>query len=383
LTSAIMNEGTKNFTTEQISAELDKLGSDITFQGENESTTIVVNSLAKNLDATLKLLEEKLLHPGFNDEDFKRVKKQFIESITHERKVAEAIADKLYDNLIYGNTIFGTYVTEKNAKKFTLDDVKNYYAQYYSPSAANIVIVGGVAESDMLKKLEFLNQWNGKEVKLPDHADFAPIVPGQVYLAHKADAAQSVIMVGNPGLAYDATGDYYKSNVMNFALGGSFNSRLNLNLREDKGYTYGIRSGFSGTKYPGTFLISASVRKNATDSCLTEIMKEVTNFRNAGLKDDEVTFTKNSYLNSDALKYEAPFQKAGFLYRIVRYNLPADFTAQQTKILNDISKSDLNGLANKYISPDKFVILVVGNKYSIKNKIEKLGLGKVKEIELE
>ncbi|HKR06730.1 MAG TPA: pitrilysin family protein [Bacteroidia bacterium] len=383
LTSAVMNEGTKNYTTEQISAELDKLGSDITFQGENENTTIVINSLAKNLDATLKLLEEKLLRPRFDEADFKRVKKQYIESISHERKVAEATADKLYNNLIYGNTIFGTYVTEKNVKKFTLDDVKNYYSQYYSPSAANIVIVGDIAENDMLKKLDFLNQWNGKEVKMPERAEFVPIAQTQIYLAHKEGAAQSVLMIGNPGLPYDATGDYYKSNVMNFSFGGSFNSRLNLNLREDKGYTYGIRSTFTGTKYPGTFIISASVKKNATDSCLTEIMKEVTNFRNAGLKDEEVTFTKNSYLNSDALKYEAPFQKAGFLSRIVRYNLPGDFTSQQNKILNDLSKNELNDLAKKYISPDKFVVLVVGNKYSIKSKIEKLGLGKVKEIELE
>ncbi|MEP7169221.1 MAG: insulinase family protein, partial [Bacteroidota bacterium] len=205
----------------------------------------------------------------------------------------------------------------------------------------------------------------------------------QIYLAHKEGAAQSVIVVGNPALPYDATGDYFKSNLMNFSLGGSFNSRLNLNLREDKGYTYGIRSSFIGTKYPGTFSVNASVKKNATDSCLTEIMKEVTNYRNAGIKDEEVTFTKNSYLNSDALKYEAPFQKANFLSRIVRYNLPGDFTVQQDKILNDITKNDMDALAKKYISPDKFVVLVVGNKYYLKSRLEKLGMGKIKEIELE
>ena len=248
---------------------------------------------------------------------------------------------------------------------------------------SSLVIVGDIPESDIQKHLEFLNQWTGKDVPMPDHADFAPIAQTQIYLAHKDAAAQSVLMVGNPGLAFDATGDFYKSNVMNFSFGGAFNSRLNLNLREDKGYTYGIRSGFRGTKYPGTFLISASVKKNATDSCLTEIMKEVTNFRNAGVKEDEVIFTKNSYLNSDALKYEAPSQKAGFLSRIVRYNLPADFTSQQNKILTDLNKNDIDALSKKYISPDKFVILVVGNKYAIKSKLEKLGYGKVKEIELE
>jgi zinc protease len=383
LTSAMMNEGTKNYTTEQISAELDKFGSTITFSGSNENTTVEVNCLLKNLDATLKLFEEKLLLPRFDEDDFKRVKKQYVESITHERKVAESVADKLYNNLIYGNTIFGTYVTEKNVKKFTLDDVKNYYKQYYSPMVSSLVVVGDIPESDIQKHLEFLNQWTGKDVPLPAQADFTAIPQTQIYLANKDAAAQSVLMIGNAGLPYDATGDFYKSNVMNFSFGGAFNSRLNLNLREDKGYTYGIRSGFSGTKYPGTFTITASVKKNATDSCLTEIMKEVTNFRNEGIKEDEIAFTKNSYLNNDALKYEAPFQKAGFLSRIVRYNLPGDFTSQQNKILTGMTKNDLDALSKKYISPDKFIILVVGNKYAIKSKLEKLGYGKVKEIELE
>ncbi|MEP7171690.1 MAG: insulinase family protein, partial [Bacteroidota bacterium] len=173
LTASMMNEGTKNFTTEQISAEFDKLGSDITFFSGDGNTTVEINCLLKNVDATLKLFEEKLLRPRFDEADFKRVKKQNIESITHERKVAESIAEKLYKNLMYGNTIFGSYVTEKNVKKFSVDDVKNYYSQYYSPKVSSLVIVGDIAESDAIKKLDFLNQWNGSEVKMPDRADFA------------------------------------------------------------------------------------------------------------------------------------------------------------------------------------------------------------------
>lgn len=383
LTAAMMNEGTKNFTTEQISAELDKLGSQLSFSSGKQNTTVVVQCLTKNLDATLKLLEEKLLRPAFSTEDFKRVKKQATESLRHEKKLAESVAWNMYSNLIYGNTILGSYATEKNMKKFTIDDVKNYYTQYYSPTVSNLVIVSELDEKNVLAKLEFLSKWQGKEVKIPEVTGFPPATQTQIYVADKDDAAQSVIIVGNLGMKYDATGEFFKSNVMNFSLGGNFNSRLNLNLREDKGYTYGIRSGFSGSKNPGTFSVSASVKKTATDSCLIEIMKELKNYSAGGLKDDEYAFTKSSLLNSEALRYETAFQKASFLSRIAQYNLPKDYTVQQSKVLNDISKDELNALAKKYIDMNKLTIVVVGNRYVLKDKLEKLGYGKIKDVEME
>src|SRR5207253_473349 len=145
---------------------------------------------------------------------------------------------------------------------------------------------------------------------------------------------------------------------------------------------YGIYSYFNGSKYPGAFTVSASVRRNATDSALTEIMKEIKNFNKGGLTDDDVTYTKNALLNSQALRYESPFQKAGFLSRIIEYNLNKDFPSEQAGILKSFTKSDLNTYASRYINPDKLVILVVGNGYFIKNKIEKLGY-KVKEVDLD
>ncbi len=382
LTAAMMDEGTKNFTTEQFSAELEKLGSSISFNGGARSTTISVNSLVKNLDATLKLLEEELFRPRFDASDFKRVRRQLLESIENEKKVAQATAAKLFNNLIYGNTVFGSYTSYKNFKKLTLDDVKNYYSQNYSPSVSQLVIVGDISEKDVMPKLDFLTKWQGKEVKLPEFAGFAPIQQTQIYLSHKDDAAQSVIIIGSPGLAFNPTGDFFKCNATNYALGGSFNSRLNLDLREKKAWTYGIYSGFNGSKYPGTFQISASVKRSATDSALKEVMQNVIDYRTGGLKDEEVAFTKSSILNSEALRYESPFQKAGFLSQIIRFNLPKDYTTTQTTVLKDLSKGEMNELAKKYIDPDKMVILVVGNKYLIKDKLEKLGYGKVKEIEL-
>jgi len=387
LTAEVLNEGTKNYTAEEISGQLDMLGSSIFFGGGGESSVIFVTTLTKNLDATLKLLEEKLYRPRFDEKDFKKVKKQVRENLKNQANFPAAIAPQLYANLIFGNTPLGSYETEKTIKKLTLDDVKNYYAQYYSPAAASVVVVGDISDGEIMKKLDFLSQWKGKEVKMPDpevvKAAFPAAQPTQIYLCDKrGSTAQSVIMMGYPSMPYDATGEYFKANVMNFSLGGSFNSRLNLNLREDKGYTYGIRRGFAGSKYPGDFVVSASVRRNATDSALTEIMKEIKKFKAGGLTDDDVTYTKNSILNSQALRYEAPQQKAGFLQRILEYNLTRDYPKDQAKVVNELTKNDLNALASKYINPDKMVILVVGNGFFIKDKIAKLGY-KVKEVDLD
>ena len=218
---------------------------------------------------------------------------------------------------------------------------------------------------------------------IPTISGYPVAEPTQILLIHKENAAQSVIMAGHMSMPFDATGDNFKAKITNFSFGGSFNSRLNLNLREDKGYTYGIRSGFSGTKNPGFFYINASVRTNATDSALREINKELLNFVNKGVTEEEVAYTKSSLLNSDALKFETPMDKASFLNRIVEYNLPKDFTTQQNTILKNITKADIDKAAKDFMHPDKMVIVVVGNKYLIKKPLENLGIGKVKEVTVE
>jgi zinc protease len=181
-------------------------------------------------------------------------------------------------------------------------------------------------------------------------------------------------------MKYDATGDFYRCNLMNFPFGGAFNSRLNLNLREAKGYTYGIRSGFDGDRYNGDFSIRTSVKRSATDTSVAEIMKDWNNFKSKGMTEEELTFTKNSILNGEALKYESQFQKASYLGRIIEYDLPADFSQKKQQILRDATLGDMNGLAQKYLHPENAVILVVGNKYVLKDRLEKLGFGKVKEV---
>ncbi|MEO8085226.1 MAG: pitrilysin family protein [Bacteroidota bacterium] len=383
LTAALMDESTANYTAEQISAELDKLGSNISFGAGSESTFISVTTLTKNVDATLKFLEEKLYHPKFDPADFKRIRKQMIADLYQQKNDANTVSSKLFRSLVYGDNIMGAYVSLKNVKKLSIDDVKSYYDLNYSPSVTSVVIAGDISESEILPKLEFLNKWKAKNVVMPPPPVIASPQTTQIYLAHIDFAKTSVLDFGYPGMAYDYSGDYFKSNIMNHPLGGNFNSRLNLDLREQKGLTYGINSSFTGSKYPGIFEINASVRRSGTDTAIAEVMKIIKDFKANGITDEEVAFVKQSRLNAEALRYETPGQKAGFLSRIIDYDLPKDYSVTQENILKSVTKEELNALATKYINPDKMIILVVGNKYAIKSKLEKLGIGKVTEVELD
>ncbi len=160
---------------------------------------------------------------------------------------------------------------------------------------------------------------------------------------------------------------------MNYALGGAFNSRLNMNLREDKGWTYGARGSFTGGKQTGDYEFSSGIRGNATDSALIEIMKELKGYAEGGITDDELAFMKSSIGQRDALRYETGAQKAGFIGNILDNNLPADFVDQQNNIVKNITKAEIDALAKKWLTADKMNVLVVGDKAKILPGLQKLG----------
>lgn len=376
LMAAMMNEGTKNFSAEELSNALDLLGSSVSVGSNNSEVIVYVQTLTKNLDATLKIVEEVMLKPAFADEDFDRLKKQQIENISAGAKQPAAIADKVFGKLLYGDDIYATPSegTVETVTNITLADVKAFYAKYFSPKMATAVVVSSNSEKSVMAKLSFLNSWSGEKVELAPLAKIELPAKTKVYLVDKPNAPQSEIRIGYlTDLPYDATGEYFKTNLMNYTMGGMFNSRINLNLREDKGYTYGARSGFSSGTLPGPFQASAGVRADATAESVVEFMREMTTFRTQGITTDEVAFLKKSIGQRDALKYETPSQKAGFLNQIVKYDLDKNFVKNQQKILAGISKREIDELAKKYVKTDNMYIVVVGDAASNKEKLTDLG----------
>lgn len=377
LTANMMNESTENYTSEEIAEELRLIASSINVYAGNNSTVMSISTLKKNLDRTLELAEEILFRPAFTQEDFTRLKQQQIEGIKSTYENPASIANLVYNRFLYGDEhIFSVPVDglEETAERITLDDVKNFYHSYYSPDLTEVVIVGDVTQKEILPKLSFLNSWKSTGAKLPDLPEPKPGDYTKIYLVDKPGAPQSEIRVGYmTDLTYDATGEYYKTTLMNYSLGGAFNSRINLNLREDKGWTYGARSYFSATDEPGPFTASAGVRANATDSAVVEFVKEIKNFKENGITPEELEFMRNSIGQRDARRYETPFQKAGFLGTIIRYNLDGDFVKKQAKIINSITKEEIDALAKKYLDLDNAYILVVGDAAAHKEKLKALG----------
>ncbi len=376
--ATMMNEDTKNYTAEKISVELQKLGSTVEVNSALDGIVFRIQSLRKNLDKTLALVEERMLNPQFTESAFTRNQKQILETFKQIKSQPASVADEVIAKINYGpNNILGMSEngTEYTVANFTLKDIDGYYKKNMTSREAKVVIVGDVKESEIVPKLAFLDKLPKTKVEIPKvDAEPLPIEQTRVYIVDIPKAAQSEFRIGYAtGLKYDATGDYYRARLVNYPLGGDFNSRVNLNLREAKGWTYGARSSFTGDIYSGAFGFSSGIRADATDSALTEVMKELKNYADNGITDGELAFMKNSLGQRDALNYETGFQKAGFIGRILDYNLPADYVDQQNKILAKITKAEIDAVAKKLLHPEKMNILLVGDKAKILENVKKLG----------
>ncbi len=376
--ASMMNEDTKNFSAEALAVELQKLGSSLSVSSDFDGITFSLQSLKKNLDKTLALVEERLFNPKFTESAFSRIQKQRLEGFKQQKADPASVADNVFAKINYGHdNILGmdTDGTEYTIQNLTISDIEEYYKNYITSQGAKIVIVGDITQAEALPKLAFLNKLPNKKIDLPKvNATPSEIDKTKVFLVDIPKAAQSQFRVGYAtGLKYDATGDYYRTLLSNYALGGDFNSRLNLNLREDKGWTYGARSTVFGDLYSGEFTFSSGIRADATDSALVEVMKELNNYRTNGITEAELKFMKNSLGQRDARSYETGFQKAGFIRRILNYNLPADFVDKQNKILADLTEAQVNATVKKLLNPEKMNILLVGDKEKIYEGVKKLG----------
>ncbi|MEO6520149.1 MAG: pitrilysin family protein [Mucilaginibacter sp.] len=377
ITASMLNDATQKHTAEAFSAELQKLGGSVIAGPGEYSMSFSMSALKKNLATTVALLEERMMHPKFTEETLERIKKQLIQGLKTAKTQPAGVATSVYDKILKGSKSISTYAvagTPETVANITLADVQAFYDNNFSPSVSEVVVVGDITEAEAKASLGFLNNWAVKAVDVPAPAPGKTFTQTKLYLVNVPKAAQSEIRIGNEtDLKYDALGEYYRSGIMAYALGGGFNSRINLNLREAKGWTYGARANFIGDRYDGVFTASAGVKAGATDSSVVEFVKEIKNYHQDGITPAELVFTKASISQSDARKYETNQQKAAFLSRIQQYKLQPTFADEQNKILQGISKPEIDALAVKYLDINKMVILVVGDKDRVLPGLQKLG----------
>ncbi len=378
IVAQMLNDETQSFTAEQMNSALEKIGSTIDVSATNNATVFSVLSITKNLDETLALLKERLLHPKFTQEALDRIKTQDLQNIQIAKTQPANIASDVFTKILYGKDnirTFGLSGNEKTIPNITLADVNAYYVDNFSPEITSVVVAGDINEADIKGKLAFLNDWKDKQVTIPEpNADGGAVEQNTVYVINIPNAAQSQIRMGYlTGLNYDPTGTYYRLGIVNYILGGGFDSRLNMDLREEKGWTYGVSSGFASGHYGGYFIASTGVRSASTDSAVMEFVKDIHLYNDKGISDEELEFTKNSIGLSDARKYETNAQKAGFLAHIQEYDLKPDFVTEENAILSGITKEQIDELAKKYLNPNVMSILIVGDKDKIVPGLQQLG----------
>lgn len=383
LTAAMLEEGSTTRSVEQIQAQLDKLGSQVSVNANAYSTSIVISSLKKNLAETMNVVEEVLFKPGFRKEDFNRIKQQMIQGVVYQHQQPGWLASQATRQVLFGDSIFARASdgTEASIAALTLDDVKNFYRKYYTPHGAQIVVVGDIGKREVRKQLQFFANWHGEASPLLRPQVVQNLDGQKIYLVDKPGAPQTIVRLVRRGLPFDATGELYLSQLANFNLAGNFNSRINQNLREDKGYTYGASSYFASNREVGAIVFNAQVRADSTVPSIIEMEKEMDRFSKQGMTNEEMKFLRLAVGQQDALSYETPSQKAQLLSSILTYSLDKDYLQQRNDIVKSVDKSTLDELAAKWFVPADYQIIVVGDAKSLKPQLEKLTIP-VEELEI-
>ena len=376
LTAAMLNEQTESSSLEALSNALQKLGSQVSIGAGDDYTAMNIRTLTSNLDATLAIAAEKLFEPKFDAGDFARLKAQTIEGIRQAEKNAGTVADTTRGLLLYGEANAFAHPntgTIDSVAALSVDDVRAFYAANYSPSIADMIVVSDLGADEIVAKLERFERWMPKAVPPAPTPSFPALEAGTLYFVDKPGAAQSEIRITRRALPYDATGPYYRANLTVFPLGGNFNSRINQNLREDKGYTYGARAGFGGNAYVGSFTASAAVRSDATAAAIREFIDEITAFAATGMTETELAFTQSAISQRDARAYETPSQKAGLLSQILTYGLSEQFVREQQAVLEGFTVAESRAIATERLQLEDMIMIVVGDKATIYEELLELG----------
>ena len=379
LVASMMNQGTKNRSPQELEEAIQQLGASINVAANTEDIRIRVNTLAKNYEKTLELVEEMLLEPRWDPKEFERLKRQTINQIRARSANPIVIAQNQYSKLIFGeNNIRSKNIlgTVDSVGSISLEDLKTFFAKNVSPSAARMHVVGALDRNTVEKSLKGLKKrWKKKKVAMPSFETPQPPSNSRVYFYDVPNAKQSVVIFGYPALAVTDK-DYYPATIMNYRLGGGgFASELTQQVREGKGYTYAIFSQFQGTKSPGPFLIFSRIRTNVTLEGAQLIKKILDDYPQMFGKKDLDT-TQGFLIKSNARAFETAGAKLGMLNNISKYGWDYDYVKDREAIVKAMTVPEIKRLSKKYLDTNRMIWLVVGDAKTQLERLNALGFGK-------
>ncbi|MBE0674090.1 MAG: insulinase family protein, partial [Bacteroidales bacterium] len=288
------------------------------------------------------------------------------------------LASRTLNTLIYGDNHILAYDqqgTEESVAAITIDDLKNYWEKYFSPSVSSFIVAGAVDKERVTAGLASLTaNWAAKEVELPVLPVAEPPAKSVIYFVDVPDAKQSVISIGTPSIPRSHA-DFHGATVANYKLGGSFNGVFNMILREEKGFTYGARSSFSGMRNFGSFTASSRVITKGTLESVNIFKNEMLKYRE-GVSQADIDFTRDALMKSNALRFETLGSLVGMLNTMSTYNLPPDYIKQEEAFVKALTVEQHKELVNKYIDPMRMYYIVVGDAATQLNALSSVGFGK-------
>ncbi len=378
LLAMMLTKGTANKTPQELEEAIQQLGATINVNAQQESIVISGNTLAKNYEATIALMNEILLEPRWDQTEFNLATQQVISQIQQQEASPNTVAQNAYNILIYGKDNIRSknrLGSRESVESITMEDLKSYYENYFSPTVAKMHVVGAKDKSAIMASLSGLQtNWQQKEVNIPEPQNIATLTESKVYFYDVPDAKQSVLRIGYPAMAQTDPG-YYEGVVANYILGGGgFASQLTQQLREGKGYTYGIGSGFSGSKSTGPFTISSGVRTNVTLES-TLLIKDILENYGPTYSDKDLETTKGFLIKSNARAFETAFAKLRMLQNISNYSWDYDYVKQREQVVKGMTVDRIKELSGMYFDPDKMIWLVVGDAKTQLARMNELGYG--------
>ena len=378
MVAAVLPQGTKNKTPEELEEEIELLGSDIRMNAGREDISMNAESLTRNFARTVSLMKEILLEPRWDTAEFRMAKSRTKNSIIQSEAEPRNVASQLFFKLIYGtDNIFGYNVqgTRESIDKINPGDLKTYYDRCFSPSVTKIYIAGNITKEQVIAALKPLtDEWKAKEVTLNKYPSPRPPEKSTIYFVDIPGSRQSVIYAGYPAISRDNP-DFVKTDFINYRLGGAFTSILNQILREEKGYTYGASSYFQEMKSIAPFIAGTSVRSDATFESVRIIKEEMEKYRN-GVSEADLQFIKDCMIRSNALRFETNDALVNMLSTMGRYGLPEDYIKREENVIKTMTVEEHKAITDKYIVPDKMYYVVVGDAATQLKPLEKIGFGK-------
>lgn len=376
-TAALLREGTKTRSSKDIAEQVDALGATLGANSGLSTMTSVVSTsgLVENLDPTLALFSDVIRNPIFPQEEVEKYKTRTLAQLQFQRSNPQFLAQERFNRAIYGTSHPASLVAPpaESIKKLSTKDLADFHATYYRPNNAILAIVGDVTLKDIMPKIEkTFGDWAKGDVPAAN----IPATPAQgeakIYLIDRPGSVQTVLQLGTLGIERTSP-DYFAVLMANRVLGGGPSGRLFLNLREDKGYTYGAYSNFGGSKFRGTWGASSEVRTDVTEGAMKEFMYELKRLRDHKVPAEELENAKRAIIGSFALSLEQPQSLLQNIITQKLYNLPADYWDTYPQKVAAITPEDIQRVAQKYLDLDHLQVVAVGDGAKAREILSRYG----------